>query len=119
MKAVETAVRTIVYPVGDLTRAKTFFGALLGTQPYTDEVYFVGYHADGQNIGLDPNGHRQGMTGPVCYWHVEDIRVGLQRLLAAGATLRQDVIDVGGGKLTALAVDADGNVIGLIQESEI
>jgi predicted enzyme related to lactoylglutathione lyase len=116
-----TAVRTIVYPVGDLTKAKAFFGALVGAEPYMDEVYYVGYHVDGggtsQNIGLDPNGHRQGLTGPVCYWHVEDIRVSLQRLLTAGATLRQDVIDVGGGKLTALATDADGNVIGLIQEA--
>ncbi|MFE0461718.1 VOC family protein [Kitasatospora sp. NPDC058965] len=113
-----TSVRTIVYPVGDLTKAKAFFGALVGAEPYMDEVYFVGYHADGQNIGLDPNGHRQGLTGPVCYWHVEDIKESLQRLLASGATLRQDVIDVGGGKLTALATDADGNVIGLVQVAE-
>ncbi|GAA1236666.1 VOC family protein [Kitasatospora nipponensis] len=119
MKAVAATVKTIVYPVGDLTRAKAFFGALLGTQPYMDEVYFVGYHVDGREIGLDPNGHRQGMTGPVCYWHVADIRESLQRLLVAGATLRQDVIDVGGGKLTALAVDADGNIIGLVQEAGV
>jgi hypothetical protein len=31
------------------------------------------------------------------------------------ATTRQDVTDVGGGKLVATVTDADGNVIGLTQ----
>jgi len=114
-----TNVKTIIYPVGDLSKAKEMFGGLVGAGPYMDEVYYVGYRPDGQDIGLDPNGHRQGMTGPTCYWHVPDIRQSLQRLLADGATLRQDVTDIGGGKLTALAVDADGNVIGLAQEPAV
>ena len=29
-----------------------------------DQPYYVGYNVAGQDIGLDPNGHRQGMTGP-------------------------------------------------------
>lgn len=111
-----TSVRTIIYPVSDLTKAKTIFGGLVGAEPYADEVYYVGYMADGQNIGLDPNGHRKGLTGPTCYWHVADIRQSLQQLLADGATLRQDVTDVGGGKLIALVADADGNIIGISQE---
>ncbi len=68
-----------------------------------------------QEIGLDPNGHSQGMTGPVVYWHVDDIKASLQLLLDAGAQTQQEIKDVGGGKLTASAKDADGNVIGLIQ----
>jgi hypothetical protein len=28
---------------------------------------------EGQNVGLDPNGHSKGMTGPVGYRHVDDI----------------------------------------------
>lgn len=111
-------VETIIYPVGDLTKAKTVFGALTGAEPYMDEVYYVGYNVDGQDIGLDPNGHRQGISGPVCYWHVPDIQASLRRLLATGAVLRQDITDVGGGKLTALIADADGNVVGLAQPAE-
>ena len=43
-------------------------------------------------------------------------RVGdLQLLLDAGAEVRQEVKDVGGGKLIASVRDADGNVTGLIQ----
>jgi hypothetical protein len=35
-----------------------------------DEAYYVGYRIGNQEIGLDPHGHTQGMTGPVCYWQV-------------------------------------------------
>jgi predicted enzyme related to lactoylglutathione lyase len=55
------------------------------------------------------------MTGPVGYWHVDDIEKNLQLLLDAGAQVQQEVKDVGGGKLLASVKDADSNVIGLIQ----
>jgi predicted enzyme related to lactoylglutathione lyase len=51
------------------------------------------------------------MTGPVGYWHVDDIEETLQLLLDAGAETQQAIRDVGGGKLIATAKDADGNVI--------
>jgi predicted enzyme related to lactoylglutathione lyase len=55
------------------------------------------------------------MTGPVGYWHVNDIGKSLQSLLDAGAQIQQEVKDVGGGKLIASVKDADSNIIGLIQ----
>jgi predicted enzyme related to lactoylglutathione lyase len=110
------AMKTIIYPVKDLTRAKQIYGALLGVEPIMDAAYYVGYNVGGQDVGLDPNGSRQGMTGPVAYWHVDDIRAKLQALLAAGAESMQEVKDVGGGKLIASVKDADGNIVGLIQE---
>ena len=66
-------------------------------------------------IGLDPNGHSQGMMGPIAYWHVNDIEGTLKALLDAGAEPVQPIKDVGGGKLIASVKDADGNVIGLVQ----
>ncbi len=57
------------------------------------------------------------MTGPVGYWHVDDIKKTLEALLNAGAETQQEVKDVGGGKLIASVKDADGNVIGLIQSA--
>jgi len=36
-------VKTIMYPVGDLGKAKTLDGALLGVEPYMDETYYVGW----------------------------------------------------------------------------
>jgi predicted enzyme related to lactoylglutathione lyase len=87
----------------------------VGVQPVMDEAYYVGFHVEGQDIGLDPQGHRNGMTGPVGYWHVDEIKATVQALLDAGAEAQQEVKDVGGGKLTASVRDADGNLIGLIQ----
>ncbi|MEU6476881.1 glyoxalase [Streptomyces sp. NPDC047017] len=112
-----TGLKTIIYPVRDLGRAKALFGALLEVEPYADEPYYVGYKAAGQDVGLDPNGHGRGMTGPVPYWHVEDIRGRLAALLAAGAELLQDVQDVGGGRLIASVKDPDGNPVGLLQDA--
>ena len=109
-------VRTIIYPVRDLTAAKVVYGRLLGTEPVMDQPYYVGYRIGGQDIGLDPNGRSQGMTGPVPYWHVQDIRASLEALLDAGASAQQGITDVGGGKLVSSVTDADGNVIGLVQE---
>ncbi|MBC8164262.1 MAG: glyoxalase [Bryobacteraceae bacterium] len=108
-------IRTIIYPVKDITQAKQLYSQLFGVTPYMDEPYYVGFAVGGQDIGLDPGGHKQGMTGPVSYWHVSDIKNTLKVLLDAGAHLQQDVKDVGGGKLIASVKDADSNMIGLIQ----
>ncbi|MEU6005446.1 VOC family protein [Streptomyces sp. NPDC047453] len=110
-------LQTIIYPVKDLDRAKALFSALLEVEPYADAPYYVGFKAAGQDVGLDPNGHAKGMTGPVPYWHVDDIRARLAALVAVGAEVLQDVQDVGGGRLIASAKDADGNLIGLLQDA--
>lgn len=109
-------IKTTVYPVSNLAQAKALFSALLGVEPHTDAPYYVGFNLAGQEVGLDPNGHKQGMTGPVNYYHVDDLRATLASLVAAGATILQDVRNVGGdGKIIASVKDADGNVIGLLQ----
>src|SRR5689334_7098830 len=108
-------IQAIIYPVKDLAQAKQLYNTLLGGEPIMDQAYYVGYRVGDLDIGLDPNGHRQGMTGPVSYWYVDDIKQRLQALQAAGATTHQEVRDVGGGKLIASVKDADGNIIGLAQ----
>lgn len=105
-------IQTIVYPVKDIAKAKALFTALLGVEPLYDESYYVGYQMNGQDIGLDPHGHTEGMTP---YYEVDDIKKTLQALLDVGAQTIQDVKDVGGGKLIAAVKDANGNLIGLAQ----
>ncbi len=99
----------IVYAVKDSGRAKALYAAVLGVEPYADQPYYVGFRAGEQEIGLDPNGHAKGMTGPIAYVDVDDIHGHLRSLLEAGARERQGVTDVGGGKLIAWLEDADGN----------
>ena len=108
-------ISLVVYPVKDLVRAKAVFGKWLGTEPYADAPYYVGYRVGDQEIGLDPNGHAQGMAGPLGYVQVQDIKKSLKELLDAGAKTQQDVKNVGGGRLIATVKDADGNIIGLMQ----
>ncbi|MGQ0702282.1 MAG: VOC family protein [Gemmatimonadales bacterium] len=107
-------VKTIIYPVKDIARAKALFRKLLGAEPYSDQPYYVGFRVGDQEIGLDPNGHKAGMTG---YYEVDNIKQSLQSLLDGGAQIQQEMEDVGGGKLIATVKDADGNIIGLIQAS--
>jgi predicted enzyme related to lactoylglutathione lyase len=108
-------IGTIIYPVKDITRSKKLFTRLLEVEPIMDEPYYVGYKVGNQDIGLDPNGFSQGITGPIGYYTVSDIKKSLQILLDAGTKVLQDVRDVGGGKLIASVKDPEGNLIGLIQ----
>jgi predicted enzyme related to lactoylglutathione lyase len=109
-------VKTILHPVSDLAAAKAVYTALLGISPQADAPYYVGYEAAGQQIGLVPGGGPQGMTSPVAFWHVADIEAKLAEVTAAGATLKEPVRDVGGGRLVATFTDPDGNVLGLVQD---
>jgi predicted enzyme related to lactoylglutathione lyase len=106
-----SGMQLVVFPTKDVDRTKKIFTTLLGTAPYVDGPYYVGFRAGGVEIGLDPN----GTAGPICYWDVDDIAASVQALVAAGATIDEDAHDVGRGLLVAKLKDADGNVVGLRQ----
>ncbi len=110
-----SAVNTVIYPVADLDAAKRIFTTLLGAEPHTDEPYYVGYNVDGQEIALDPSGHRKGLTGATPYWSVDDLEATVASLVEAGSTVTQEATEVGGGRTVAVVADADGNMIGLMQ----
>lgn len=108
------AIRTITVPVKDLPAATALYTALLGTAPYVDEPYYVGFRPEGSpEIGLDPHGDVN--AGPVTYYHVTDIEASIAELTGLGATVERSPRDVGGGTLTAILRDADGNPVGLFQ----
>lgn len=109
-------IKTVLHPVSDLAKAKAVYAALLGIEPQADSPYYVGFEAEGQQIGLVPNGGPQAMTSPVAYWHVADIEAKLAEVTAAGATVKDSPHDVGGGRLVASFTDLDGNVLGLVQD---
>ena len=108
-------IQTVIYPVNDLAAAKARFAALLGVEPYADWPYYVGFKVAGQDIGLDPNGHR---AGAVAYVTVTGIKDRLQVLIDAGAEVNEELKDVGQGRLIASVKDPDGNLIGLLQDPQ-
>jgi predicted enzyme related to lactoylglutathione lyase len=105
-------IKTVLYPVKDMTQSKTVFQKLLGVEPYADQPYYIGFKVGDQDIGLVPGNPETGVTA---FYHVDDIKNSLQILVDAGAKIIQDVKNVGGGRLIASARDTNNNIIGLIQ----
>ena len=110
-----TAPSVIVFPVSDPDAAKSFYTAVLGTEPYAESPYYVGFRAGDVEIGLDPNAARHGTTTPIAYWTTDDIHGRVEALVAVGATVQRPPADVGGGMLVAVLADPNGNLIGLRQ----
>jgi predicted enzyme related to lactoylglutathione lyase len=107
-------VKILVYPVGDVEKAKVFFGKFLDTEPYVASSYYVGFRVGDMEVGLDPN----SKVGPIAYTDVLDIKSSLQAMTEVGGVVVQDVKEVGGGLLIAQVKDADGNVVGFRQQSK-
>jgi predicted enzyme related to lactoylglutathione lyase len=106
------SIPLIVYPTKDLEKSKKFFNTYLGTEPYIDGEYYVGYKVEDREVGLDPNG-----TAVISYIDVDDIEASLKTLQGAGAEVTVASKDVGGGLLIA-QVTIDGNVLGLRQAAK-
>jgi len=108
-------MKTVLYPVQDVDKAKATFAALFEAEPHVDSPYYVGFSVDGSEIGLVPNGRSQGMDGPEPYYDVADITATLAALSATGAQIVQEPKDVGAGLLVAKVRDTEGNIIGVKQ----
>jgi predicted enzyme related to lactoylglutathione lyase len=107
-------LRTAVYHVDDLERAKSWYTLVLGDGPYFDEPFYVGYNVGGYELGLLPRDSDQA-EGVSVYWGVENVEQAFQKLLQLGVTKHEDVQDVGGGIKVAAVKDPFGNTFGIIE----
>src|SRR6266550_2576885 len=107
-------LRTAIYYVDDLTKAKDWYASILGFGPYFDETFYVGFNVAGYELGLHPDrSDAPGKSdGVVAYWGVENAETAFQRLLELGATEHEAVHDVGGDIKVAAVKDPFGNVFG-------
>jgi predicted enzyme related to lactoylglutathione lyase len=110
-------LRTAVYYVEDVAKARDWYAGVLGVQPYFDEPFYVGFNVGGFELGLHPVEDKPINRGDVAvaYWGVENADDALAKLLSAGATKYEDVQDVGGGIKVASVRDPFANVIGIIE----
>ncbi len=106
-------LRTAIYPAPDLDAARRWWTEQLGSGPYFDEPFYVGFEVGGYELGLLPGA--DPADGVLTYWGVDDVADAVARLLAAGATVHVPAADVGGGIVTATVRTPDGNVLGLIR----
>lgn len=110
-------LRTVVYHVNDLDRARSWYSLALGIEPYFDQPFYVGFNVGGYELGLDPDmtGITIGTGGVGAYWGVSDCEAAFNRLLELGASAHSPVRDVGEGIRVASVNDPFGNVIGVIE----
>jgi predicted enzyme related to lactoylglutathione lyase len=111
-------LRTVVYHVDDLERAKVWWSTLLGIEPYFDQPFYVGFNVGGYELGLHPADAESAGKVAACraisYWGVKDIEAAYRRIMELGAIEHQAVQDVGGDIRVAAVVDPFGNIVGLI-----
>ncbi|MEO6458292.1 MAG: VOC family protein [Chloroflexia bacterium] len=114
-------LRTVIYQVSNLEKAKEWYSTVVGMPPYFDEPFYVGYNVGGYELGLDPDmSGASGMSGVGAggvraYWGVESAVETYQRLLELGATEHSAVQNVGEGILTGVVLDPFGNLFGIIE----
>ncbi len=107
-------LRTALYPAADLPAAKAWYTQVIGHAPYFDEPFYVGFEVGGFELGLLP-GATPATAGPQPLWGVRSAVETRDRLLALGATLLDDVQDVGGGIKVGAVCDPFGNRLGFIE----
>ena len=110
-------LRTAIYQVSDIAKARDWYSSILGFAPYFDESFYVGFNVGGHELGLQPSEAEPAnkAEGVVAYWGVDDAAAALKHLLEQGATLNEDVQDVGGDIKVATVRDPFGNIFGVIQ----
>jgi predicted enzyme related to lactoylglutathione lyase len=105
-------LRTVIYAAPDLAGAKAWWISLLGTEPYFDEPFYVGFNPGGYELGLLPDA--DPAEGALTYWGVRSVQDALDAALELGAALHGEPTDVGDGIVIASVKTPDGTIVGFI-----
>jgi predicted enzyme related to lactoylglutathione lyase len=108
-------LRTTIYKVSDLQKAKEWYSRVFKEKPSFDESYYVGFTIKGYELGLMPEEISKNKGDNVLsYWGVEKIEETYTFFLENGATSHEKPMNVGGSIKVASVKDPWNNVIGLI-----
>lgn len=113
-------LRTTIYKVSDLKKAKEWYAEVFETKPYFDQPFYVGFNIKGYELGLQPE-EKPITSKPesvLTYWGVEDIHEEYNRILKLGAAEHEKPSNVGGELMVASLYDPWNNIIGLIYNPE-
>lgn len=109
-------LRTVIYKVAELEKAKNWYSKILGVEPYFDEPFYVGFNVGGFELGLDPDiSDLTKGNNLVVYWSVKNCGESFQKLLENGAKTHSEPRDIGGGIIVASVFDPFENVFGIIE----
>ena len=110
-------LRTVIYHVEDIEKAKEWYKKITGIQPYFDEPFYAGFSVYGCELGLDPDmSNVVPGNQSVAYWSVDNIKVAVDTLTENNATVISAITEVGDRIKVAVVKDPFGNAIGLIEE---
>lgn len=108
-------LRTVIYKVPDIDKAKQWYAKAFGTQPYFDMPFYVGFNIAGYELGLQPDEKKESRSENVeTYWGVNDVEASYKRFLESGATAHQPPQNVGEEIIVAAVKDPWNNIIGII-----
>jgi len=109
-------LRTTIYKVKEIEKARDWYAEVFETQPYFDQPYYVGFNIGGYELGLQPVSQSPEIQvdNVVVYWGVEDINETYNWMIEKGAEQYEIPENVGGDIEVATVVDPWGNVVGLI-----
>src|SRR5258708_4950905 len=96
----------VIYPAPDLAASKAWYIKVLGTEPYFDEPFYVGFNVGGYELGLNPGMKTE--EGAVSYWGVANADAAHEQLLKDGAKLHSGIDDVGDGIRVATVLEPSG-----------
>ena len=115
---------TISFFASDHEAAKKWYSELLGVQPYFNVPGYSEFRiGDYQHeLGIidskyAPAGAVNAPAGAIAYWHVDDLKVTLDKLISMGAKEYQPITDHSGGQgnfVTASVIDPFGNILGIM-----
>jgi predicted enzyme related to lactoylglutathione lyase len=120
---------TVSFWADDVPAAVKWYSGLLDIKPYfirpsMDDPQYAEFRlGDYQSeLGIISSNYRQHGTskqpaGIVLYWHVDDIKAMLEKVIDMGATEYQPLVEREAGFITASVLDPFGNILGLMYNS--
>jgi predicted enzyme related to lactoylglutathione lyase len=117
---------TVSFFADDVMAAQNWYTKLLGIEPYfarpaVGRPAYVEFRiGDYQHeLGIvdsrfAPHGRAGQAGGAVIYWHVDDVRASVERLVSMGATIHEELVERGPGFVTASVIDPFGNILAVM-----
>jgi predicted enzyme related to lactoylglutathione lyase len=119
MKTTILGLRTTIYQVNDLEKAKAWYTKIFKTAPYFDMPFYVGFNIGGYELGLQTEEKPLVKSDAVVsYWGVSNMNEEYQYFLDNGAIAIEPPQNVGGEIEVVTVKDPWDNVIGLIYNPE-
>ncbi|TXD35660.1 VOC family protein [Lujinxingia vulgaris] len=109
-------LRTVVYPVDDLQKARAWYVKAFGVEPYFENERYIGFDVCGYELGLmaASGDLTPSLGGSETLWGVGDIQAEFERLVGLGARALVEPWHTGEGIWVASLADPFGNRLGLV-----